>query len=67
MGNSIDSFNDFFLSWCESCIKRKQYMVEFLKRIATQGIEFLELIHSDICGPLDPPTHIRNQYFITFI
>jgi hypothetical protein len=52
---------------CESCIKRKQYMVEFLKWLAIQGIELLELVHSDICGPLNPPTHIGNQYFITFI
>jgi hypothetical protein len=42
-------------------------MVEFLKWIATQGIELLELVHSDICGPLNPPTHIKNQYSITFI
>jgi hypothetical protein len=42
-------------------------MVEFLKWLATRGITLLKLVHSDICGPLNPPTHIGNQYFITFI
>ena len=32
-----------------------------------QSLELLEVIHSDICGPLRTKTHRGMKYFITFI
>ncbi|WVZ25754.1 hypothetical protein V8G54_004298 [Vigna mungo] len=29
--------------------------------------ERLKIIHSDVCGPIEPPTLAGNRYFITFI
>jgi len=27
----------------------------------------LELVHSDVCGPMKTPSHAGNRFFITFI
>ena len=40
---------------CESCIKGKMIAKLFAKH--WQSSELLELIHSDICGPLRTKTH----------
>lgn len=29
--------------------------------------ERLELVHSDFCGPISPPTPAGNRYFISFV
>jgi len=66
VGNGMNTCNEKDLSLGESCVKGKQHRM-FPKGPTTRVIKMLELIHNDICGPLNPPTHIRNQYFITFI
>jgi len=53
------------LSICMDCIKEKQ--TKDNKKEATRGIEFLEIIHTDICGAFDVPSIGREKYFITFI
>ena len=50
---------------CESCIKGKITSKPFAKH--WQSLELLELIHSNICGPLRTKTHKGMKYFITFI
>jgi len=39
----------------------------FPKTSVTQAVEVLELIYSDVCGPLKPLTHSRFEYFMTLI
>lgn len=54
------------LSLCEGCIfgkmPNKQYPTS-----TTSTHRPLELIHSDLCGPLPVPSLTQNLYFITFI
>jgi hypothetical protein len=49
---------------CESCIKGKMTNKSFSKH--WKSSELLEIIHSDICGPLRTKTHKGMEYFITF-
>ena len=50
---------------CLDCIKGKQ--TKHTKKGATKSNELLEIIHTDICGPLSVPCFTREKYFITFI
>ena len=47
------------------CIKGKQ--TKHTKKGATRSNELLEIIHTDICGPLSIPYFTGEKYFITFI
>ncbi len=67
MGTRIDSFNEKKMSMCKSCITWKQHRVKFPKGPATKAIDNSNMVDIDICGPLNPPTDIWNQYFITFV
>jgi hypothetical protein len=60
MGDGINTFNEKDLSLCESCVKVGLNVLMWANYL-------LEMVHNDICRPLNPPTHIRNQYFITFL
>ena len=51
---------------CESCILGKQTRNTF-SLSETKSNEILELIHSDVCGPLPVPSIGGNKYFITFL
>lgn len=37
---------------CEICIKGKKTKGSFLKKSDAEPSEILELIHSDVCGPI---------------
>lgn len=50
---------------CESCITGKMTRSSFGSR--TKAKEELEIIHSDVCGPINPNSHSGNKYFVTFI
>ncbi|RVW81914.1 Retrovirus-related Pol polyprotein from transposon TNT 1-94 [Vitis vinifera] len=56
-------FTDFHV--CVNCIKGKQ--TKHTKKGATRSNELLEIIHTDICGPLSIPCFTGEKYFITFI
>ena len=56
------NFEDF--NTCESCIKGKMIGKSFSKHWKSSNL--LEVIHSDICGPLIIKTHRVMEYFITF-
>ncbi|RVW93925.1 Retrovirus-related Pol polyprotein from transposon TNT 1-94 [Vitis vinifera] len=56
-------FTDFHV--CVDCIKGKQ--TKHTKKGATRSNELLEIIHTDICGPLSVPCFTGEKYFITFI
>jgi hypothetical protein len=58
MGTRIDSFNEKKMSMCKSCIKGKQHKVKFPKRLATKATDILNMVHIEICGPLNLPTRI---------
>jgi len=53
------------LNVCVDCIKGKQ--TKHIKKGATRSTQFLEIIHTDICGPFDVNSFNKEKYFITFI
>lgn len=52
---------------CEACIKGKHHRVPFPKQSKWRSTEKLELIHSDLCGPITPPSNSHKRYLISFI
>ena len=52
---------------CEGCALGKQHTFPFPKGKAWRAKEPLELVHSDVCGPMETTTDGGNRYFLTFI
>src|SRR5256714_1885184 len=51
---------------CDACMEGKQHRQPSHKP-ATRAKEALELIHSDLCGPISPMTYGGTNYFLLFI
>jgi transposase InsO family protein len=51
---------------CEPCIRGKMSRKSFSASKDT-GTESLDLVVSDVCGPITPGTMAQKRYFITFI
>jgi hypothetical protein len=51
---------------CADCLTGKQHRDTFPKQTTWRASAKLELIHSDICGPINPISNGGNRYFITF-
>ena len=52
---------------CEACTLGKQQRNSFPSGVSRRAKEPLQLVHTDICGPLETPSLGGNKYFITFI
>ena len=50
---------------CESCLEGKMTKRPFNKK-GRRAQDLLELIHSDVCGPMSIQTRGGYEYFITF-
>ena len=61
----LGSIDKIDLSICEQCLEGKAMRLPFGK--AKRACFPLELIHSDICGPMNVRARHGAQYFITFI
>ncbi|GAB2283017.1 hypothetical protein Dimus_039573 [Dionaea muscipula] len=59
----IDSPNQF----CEGCVIGKQPRKSFPKESILRSRKILQLIHTDICGPITPSSYGEKRYFLTFI
>ena len=51
---------------CESCLKGKMTKRPFAAK-GNRSKEVLELVHSDLCGPMNIQARGGFEYFITFI
>jgi transposase InsO family protein len=51
---------------CTDCISGKQQRDAIPKQAKWRASEKLQLIHSDICGPINPISNGGKRYFITF-
>ena len=51
---------------CDYCLFGKLHRVSFQKN-STQKLEKLELVYSDVCGPIEIDSLGGNKYFVTFI
>lgn len=52
---------------CESCAKGKMSRVPFPKKSLSETRQPLDLIHSDVCGPMRTQTPSGKRYVVTFI
>ena len=58
---------DYCSETCERCVFRKHHRDPFEAGKAWRTIMPLELIHTDVCGPMQTTTISGNRYFLTFI
>ncbi|GJV20714.1 retrovirus-related pol polyprotein from transposon TNT 1-94 [Tanacetum coccineum] len=52
---------------CEGCLLGKHARSSFPKEATSRAKEPLQLIHTDLCGPIALPSHGKNLYFMLFI
>ncbi|KAI3474406.1 hypothetical protein Pfo_029267 [Paulownia fortunei] len=52
---------------CEECVVSKQHRDPFPKGKAQRARKLLEIVHSDICGPINPISNGGKRYMIAFI
>jgi hypothetical protein len=52
---------------CASCVPGKHHRDSFDKCASWHASGPLQLVHSDLCGPLSSPSFSRCKYFLTFI
>ena len=55
------------ISVCQSCLLGKMPQQRFPKSQGSRSTCILDLVHSDICGPLPTPSLTGARYFVTFI
>ena len=60
------SFSNSHLESCISCAKGKQHRFPF-KRSKNISRNLLDLVHSDLCGPMEVDSIAGSKYFVTFI
>ncbi|PNY07765.1 putative copia-type polyprotein [Trifolium pratense] len=51
---------------CEECLIAKQHRNSFPQESTWRASHVLQLVHSDICGPMNPTSNSNKRYFITF-
>ena len=52
---------------CESCILGKMHRSSFPKDSSVRDTQKLQLVHSDVCGPMQTQSLGNYIYFLTFI
>lgn len=57
------------LPTCETCIEEKQTREPFpvSNDVSNRTIDLLEIIYSDVCGPMRCASHSGAKYFVSFI
>ena len=51
---------------CEICLEAKQTRLPFNK-VRQRATRPLEILHTDVCGPIDPVTWDGKRYFLTVL
>lgn len=59
-------FKDTNMESCDICAKGKQAEQPF-KEKGQRADELLELVHSDLCGPIESESFRASRYFVTYI
>ena len=55
------------LDFCEPCVIGKMPRKPFTKHVGIKSTRPLELIHTDVCGPMKTKSIGNSLYFVTFI
>lgn len=67
MADGIKLDVDVESRFCEPCVMGKQTRSSFPKNKDTRSSRILELIHSDVCGPMPTTAHDGSRYFVSFV
>lgn len=70
VGKMADGMSDLSKSgsnFCEPCIFGKQTRKPFSKINIARSKRILEIVHSDVCGPVNPTAWNGHHYFVTFV
>lgn len=51
--------------FCQTCVESKHSRKPFKSR-SFQTRRLLEIVHSDVCGPISPTTWNGKKYFLSF-
>jgi hypothetical protein len=65
--NLLLGLKSYNLDLCEHCIYGRKQRVSFIRSGHEQKMYFLELIHSDVFGPININSLGGTSYFVTFI
>jgi hypothetical protein len=65
--NLLSGLKDGKMDVCENCMAGKQTRVSFIRHDSSRKNDMLELVHSDVCGPLKVRSINGALYFVTFI
>jgi len=52
---------------CEACLLGKHARRSFPKEANSRAKESLQLVYTNACGPINPPSCGNNKYFLLFI
>ena len=52
---------------CEDCVLGKQHRSSFPQESMSRASQPLQLLHSNICGPISPISNSHKRYVLTFI
>ena len=52
---------------CEECVQAKQHKNSFSKDAGSRSKGILDVVYSDVCGPIQVVSMGGNKYFVTFI
>lgn len=65
--NFIPSIKGTHLNHCVDCLVDKQHRVSFHINLPHRKSDVLELVQSNVCGPMKVKTLDGASYFVTFI
>ncbi|KAG8496860.1 hypothetical protein CXB51_008026 [Gossypium anomalum] len=65
--NQLSSLKNAILKNYVHCLVGKQRIVLFKCHPPSRKLDLLELVHSNVCGPLNGRSHSGALYFVTFI
>jgi len=58
---------EFPVKTCNTCLTGKQTKSSFPSASTWRASKQLQLIHSNICGPIKPPSYSGKRYILSFI
>ena len=61
----LESLDYESLGTCEPCLMGKMTKTPF-SRTMERATDLLEIIHTDVCGPMNVEAHNGYRYFLTF-
>src|SRR4051812_3159672 len=67
MVDGLDFNDNTEIGLCKGCLHGKQHRTPLLSEAGKRAKELLELIHTDVCGPMSTNSIGGARYFVTFI